>query len=493
MLFYEIIDSHPTAAPALICQDKILTYGQVREEVTLWAAHLQSCGVRQGDKVGLFSKNCSEFVLAYLAIIKAGGVVVPFNFQLAAPEVAYIVQDAGMKVMVTRQKLELEAALRERGYGELKQLDFEELRQPAARPYEAVAMDENDNCTVIYTSGTTGQPKGAMLSHRNLLANAAGFTQRVLMYPEDKTLCVLPMYHCFAWTVSVTGPLLHGGNIIIQENYTLAEALRLIQRYQITQFAGVPTMIQMFEKGAEPQQLASLRFFICGGASLPQKLAKDFKKKFGKPVQEGYGLSEASPVCTVNPAAKIKVGSIGPQLPNVTVEIRDEADRKVPDGTVGELCARGDNVMLGYLNRPEETAVTLRGGWLHTGDLAYQDEEGYIFIVDRLKDMIITGGENVYPREVEEALYHHPAVQENSVVGVPDKLRGQAVCAYVVLKEGQEATKPQLRRFLMERLAGYKVPKYFFFCEQLPKNGTGKVLKTALREKAIEDLVNRQN
>ena len=149
--------------------------------------------------------------------------------------------------------------------------------------------------------------------------------------------------------------------------------------------------------------------------------------------------------------------------------------------------------MLGYLNRPEETAVTLRGGWLHTGDLAYQDEEGYIFIVDRLKDMIITGGENVYPREVEEALYHHPAVQENSVVGVPDKLRGQAVCAYVVLKEGQEATKPQLRRFLMERLAGYKVPKYFFFCEQLPKNGTGKVLKTALREKAIEDLVNRQN
>lgn len=180
MLFYEIIDSHPTAAPALICQDKILTYGQVREEVTLWAAHLQSCGVRQGDKVGLFSKNCSEFVLAYLAIIKAGGVVVPFNFQLAAPEVAYIVQDAGMKVMVTRQKLELEAALRERGYGELKQLDFEELRQPAARPYEAVAMDENDNCTVIYTSGTTGQPKGAMLSHRNLLANAAGFTQRVL-------------------------------------------------------------------------------------------------------------------------------------------------------------------------------------------------------------------------------------------------------------------------------------------------------------------------
>ena len=252
-------------------------------------------------------------------------------------------------------------------------------------------------------------------------------------------------------------------------------------------------MIQMFEKGAEPKQLASVRFFISGGASLPQKLAKDFKKKFGKPVQEGYGLSEASPVCTVNPAEKIKIGSIGPQLPNVQVEIRDDNDKAVANGTVGELCVRGANVMLGYLNRPEATAAALRDGWLHTGDLAYRDDEGYIFIVDRLKDMIITGGENVYPREVEEALYTHPAVQENAVVGVPDKLRGQAVCAYVVLKEGQEATKPQLRRFLMERMANYKVPKYFFFCEQLPKNGTGKIMKTALRENAIEDLVNRQN
>lgn len=493
MLFYEIINKHPADSPALICQDKMLTYGQLRTEITLWAAHLQSHGVRKGDKVGLFSKNCSEFVIAYLAIIKAGGVVVPFNFQLAAPEVAYIVQDADMKVMVTRQKLELDAALQERGCRPLVQLDFDDLRQTTEHAYTAAELDENDNCTIIYTSGTTGYPKGAMLSHRNLVANAHDFTERVLMYPTDKTLCVLPMYHCFAWTVSVSGPLLHGGCIVVQENYTLLDALRLIQKYQIDQFAGVPTMIQMFEKGAEPKQLASVRFFISGGASLPQKLAKDFKKKFGKPVQEGYGLSEASPVCTVNPAEKIKIGSIGPQLPNVQVEIRDDNDQAVANGTVGELCVRGANVMLGYLNNPEATAAALRDGWLHTGDLAYRDEEGYIFIVDRLKDMIITGGENVYPREVEEALYTHPVVQENAVVGVPDKLRGQAVCAYVVLKEGQEATKPQLRRFLMERLASYKVPKYFFFCDQLPKNGTGKIMKTALRENAIEDMVNRQN
>ena len=282
MLFYEIINDHPAEDPALICQDKMLTYGEVREEVTLWAAHLQSSGVCKGDKVGLFSKNCNEFVIAYLAIIKAGGVVVPFNFQLAAPEVAYIVQDAGMSVMVTRQKLKLDAALQECGCGPLKQLDFEDMRQPVDRSYEDIAMDDNDNCAIIYTSGTTGHPKGAMLSHRNLVANAKDFTQRVLMYSSDKTLCVLPMYHCFAWTVSVACPLLHGCCIVVQENYTLAEALRLIQRYEITQFAGVPTMIQMFEKGADSGQLASVRFFISGGASLPQKLAKDFKKKFGK-------------------------------------------------------------------------------------------------------------------------------------------------------------------------------------------------------------------
>lgn len=492
MLFHEIIDKHPQEAEALVCHGKMLTYGELRSEVELWAAHLQSCGVKKGDKVGLFSKNCSEFVIAYLATIKSGGVVVPFNFQLTAPEVAYIAKDADMKVMITREKFDLEAALAEQGCGKLLQLDFEDLRQPTEHVYTAPVLDENDNCTIIYTSGTTGHPKGAMLSHRNLLANAKDFTERVLMYPTDKTLCVLPMYHCFAWTVSVAAPLLHGCCIVVQESYTLAEAVRLIQDYQIDQFAGVPTMIQMFEKGASPEQLSSIRFFISGGASLPQKLARDFKQKFGKPVQEGYGLSEASPVCTVNPAEKIKIGSIGPQLPNVLIEIRDENDQEVPRGIVGELCVKGANVMLGYLNRSEESKIALRGGWLHTSDLAYQDDEGYVFVVDRLKDMIITGGENVYPREVEEALYLHPSVMENAVIGVPDKLRGQAVCTYVVLKEGQTATKPELRRFLMQRLASYKVPKYFFFCEQLPKNGTGKVMKTVLREKAIEDLVNRK-
>ncbi len=489
MLFYEILDNHKDHSEALIFQDTSMTYGELKEKIDLWASCLQAKGVRKGDKVGLLSKNSIEFVIAYFAIIKAGGVVVPFNFQLAPLEIAYIVKDAGMKFLITKEKLDLEAALKEYACGQVLQIEFDELNAQKTMEYNPVALNENDNCTIIYTSGTTGYPKGAMLSHRNLVSNARDFTKRVLMFDTDRMLCVLPMYHCFAWTVSVAGPLLNGGCIIVQENYTLGEAVRLIEKYQITQFAGVPTMIQMFEKGAEANQLKSIRYFVCGGASLPQKLAKDFKNKFGKPVQEGYGLSEGSPVCTVNPADKIKTGSIGPQLPDVLIEIRDENDKEVAVGVVGELCVQGPNVMLGYLNKPEETANTLRGGWLHTGDLAYKDDEGYIFIVDRLKDMIITGGENIYPREIEEAIYHHSAVQEVAVVGVQDKLRGQAVAAYVVLKEGMEVTKKDLRQFLLTKIAAYKVPKHIIFVELLPKNNTGKVLKTVLRTKCEEDVL----
>ena len=236
MLFFEIINKHPENKEALICQDKTLNYGELREKILLWAAHLQNNGVKKGDKVGLFSKNCNEFIVAYFAIIKAGAVVVPLNFQLAMPEVAYIVQDTAMKVIVTREKINLSTALKERNCEDIMQLDFVDLELPTTHIYGQPEMCEDDNCTIIYTSGTTGTPKGAMLSHKNLVSNASDFTERVLMYAEDKILCVLPMYHCFAWTVSVVGPLLHGGCIIVQEQYTLQETLRLVHKHQINQF-----------------------------------------------------------------------------------------------------------------------------------------------------------------------------------------------------------------------------------------------------------------
>ena len=386
----------------------------------------------------------------------------------------------------------LAEALQEIAYTGLIQYDFVDMEEAVEHEFINYEMHEDDNCTIIYTSGTTGKPKGAMLSHKNLVANTREFTTVITMSSEDIGLCVLPMYHCFAWTVSVSGPLFHGACIVIQETYIFKDTMGLITKHDVNFFAGVPTMIQLFFKGAEAEELANIRCFISGGAPLPQVLAEGFRKKFGKPVLEGYGLSEASPVVSVNPASKVKVGSIGPALPGVTVMIQDEDGQEMKRGEVGELCVSGDNVMLGYLNLPDETANALRGGWLHTGDLAYKDEDGYIFIVDRLKDMIISSGENIYPREIEEALYTHPLIEEAAVIGIPDKLRGQAVCTYIVLTEGADLDKKALRKYLMERLAVYKVPREFFFCAQLPKNSTGKILKTALREQALIDMVSRK-
>ena len=257
---------------------------------------------------------------------------------------------------------------------------------------------------------------------------------------------------------------------------------------------GVREHYELFLNGLKQmgkEELANIKYFVSGGAPLPKILGEEFQKKFGLPVQEGYGLSEASPVVTVNPDDRIKLGSIGLQLPNVEVKILSEEGKELPPEEVGELCAKGDNIMLGYLNNPTATAHTLRGGWLHTEDLAYKDDEGYIFIVDRLKDMIISSGENVYPREVEEAIYQHPAVAEVAVVGIPDKLRGQAICAYIVLKEGAQLDNRTIRKYLLGRIAPYKVPREFFYCEQLPKNSTGKILKRVLQEQATVNLVHR--
>lgn len=492
MLYYEILAGHPEMQTALIFKEQKMTYGQLRESIGRRANFLQAKGLQKGDRVGLLSKNCADFIISYFAVIRAGGVVVPFNFQLAPREIAYIVRDAGLKLMIVRQKIELTEALQEIDYTGLTQYGFGDMEETIEHEFKDYELHEDDNCTIIYTSGTTGKPKGAMLSHKNLVANTREFTSVITMSSEDIGLCVLPMYHCFAWTVSVSGPLFYGGCIVIQETYIFKDTMGLIAKHDVNFFAGVPTMIQLFFKGAEAHELANIRCFISGGAPLPQVLAEGFRKKFGKPVQEGYGLSEASPVVTVNPASKVKVGSIGPSLPGVTVMIQDEDGKEMKRGEVGELCVRGDNVMLGYLNLPEETANALRGGWLHTGDLAYKDEDGYIFIVDRLKDMIISSGENVYPREIEEALYTHPLIEEAAVIGIPDKLRGQAVCAYMVLSEGAVLDKKELRKYLMERIAPYKVPREFFFCAQLPKNSTGKILKTALREQALIDMVSRK-
>ena len=493
MLLNDIIQKHPADKTALIFKDTCMTYGELRKKVEDWALFLQSKGVMRGDRVGLFSKNSPDFVAAYFAVVRAGGIVVPFNFQLIAPEVAYIVKDTGMKLLLTKTKLDLASALRDLGWDkEFEQFSFDEMVPPAGAALTEYDLEEKDPAAIIYTSGTTGRPKGAMLSQGNIVHNTQDFMAIADMSADDVALCVLPMYHCFGWICTVCANLYIGATQVVQETYQFGDAMNMIRKYHVNTMCGVPTMFQLFVKGAEAEELAHFRFFVSGGAPLPRVLYDAFAKKFGKHVQEGYGLSEATPVTTFNRANKTKQGSIGLPIPHVQVKLVDADFNEVPAGEVGELCVQGPNVMLGYWNRPKETAWTLRDGWLHTEDLAYKDEEGWIFIVDRLKDMIISSGENVYPREVEEVLMTHPDIKEAAVVGIPDKLRGQAICAYIVSEDGGQKDKRMIRKYLLSKIAPYKVPKEFVFCDRLPRNNTGKVLKKVLREQALNNLINRK-
>lgn len=493
MLLNDIIQKHPADKTAFIFKDQYTTYGELRKKVMDWAVFLQSKGVKRGDRIGLFSKNSTDFVAAYFAVVRAGAIVVPFNFQLIAPEVAYIVKDTEMKMLLAKNKLDVSQALRDLGWEhELQQFTFDEMVPPEGAVLTEYDMEENDPAAIIYTSGTTGRPKGAVLSQGNIVHNTEDYFAIVNMSEDDIALCVLPMYHCFGWICTVCSNLYIGATQVVQETYQFGDAMNLIRKYHVNTMCGVPTMFQLFVKGAEPEELAHFKFFVSGGAPLPRVLYDAFAKKFGQHVQEGYGLSEATPVTTFNLINKTKQGSIGLPIPHVQVKLLDPNNEEVPVGEVGELCVKGPNVMLGYWNRPKETAWTLRDGWLHTEDLAYRDEEGWIFIVDRLKDMIISSGENVYPREVEEVLMTHPDIKEAAVVGIPDKLRGQAICAYIVPEDGGEKDKRMIRKYLLSKIAPYKVPKEFIFCDQLPRNNTGKIMKKVLREQALDNLINRK-
>ncbi len=290
------------------------------------------------------------------------------------------------------------------------------------------------------------------------------------------------MYHCFAWTCAVLNPLLCGASITVLDGFTPKETIAAIKEYGVTVMYGVPPMYNFLSRAGEPGDLAGVRIFVSGGAPLPEKVARQFEEKHGVPIIEGYGLSEASPVVTLNPPARTKYYSIGKPLPGLEVKVVGPKGETLAPGAVGEIVVKGPSVMQGYYNLPLETSLALRDGWLHTGDLAYRDTEGYFFIVDRLKDLIIANGENIYPREIEELLYAYPGVTEAAVIGVPDELRGQAVRAYLVLAEGHVLDKKAIREYLAANLAAYKLPRDYIVLDALPKNQTGKILKRVLRD-----------
>ncbi len=494
--------------PALVFRDRRLSYADLREGARRVGALLQALGVRLGDRVILVLPNAPEFGVGYFGILAAGATVVPLNPLLKAEEVRYVLEDAGATAMVcigmtypllqaARKGLRrvIPALVLDTAVPRLEPGDIAASTPPRELPQGMVSpqIAAEDVAACLYTSGTTGRPKGAMLTHRNLLANIESFREILHVTEEDIFLAVLPMFHAFAATVLFLEPLSLGATIVVEPRFAPDLVLKAIAEHRVTLFAGVPTMFAVLASIPQPVRrtpdsfgaanVSSWRLCISGGAPLSPAVLEAFEAKYGVPIYEGYGPTECAPVLTVNPPLGVrKIGSVGPAIPQVELRIIDDEGRPLPVGEVGEIVARGPNVMKGYLNRPEETAEVLRDGWYHTGDLGRADADGYYYIVDRKTDLILVGGLNVYPREVEVALNSHPAVAEAAVIGVPDPVRGEAPKALVVFREGQQADTQELLQWCRQRLANYKVPRTIAVVSQLPKTVTGKILKDELRK-----------
>lgn len=490
MLLWQLPQRHQDLSnqPALSYNGKKVTYAELVRQIDAYASLLQQMGVKPRERVAICSSNCPEFIYSYLGAMQAGAIVVPLNLMLTQEEIAFIVKDAACSTLIIHPAIlerlrlapEQVAAL---GLKRVVVLDqATEARVQAAPPAAPAAMVAEDVCVFLYTSGTTGRPKGAMLSHKNFLADVEAMDAVSDLGPQDNFLCVLPMFHSFAWATSVLLPLYLGSTITIKEAFQPKDTLKTLAEEDITVFCGVPSMYAILWRLAEEGQFKALKLAISGGAPLAAEIQRGFEAKFAFPLVEGYGLSEAAPVVCLNPLDGVrKPGSIGLPLPGMEVKVVDDNDKEVPPGEVGELVVRGPNVMAGYYNQPEETAATLRNGWLHTGDLVRQDEDGYFYVVDRKKDMIILGGFNVYPREVEEVLLTHPDVLEAAVVGVGDPVKGETVKAFIVAREGAIVDRRQLQEFLKEHVALFKIPRLFELVPELPKSPTGKVLKKLLK------------
>ena len=488
---------------AIVFRGQKMTYAELgaRSDALAWS--LRQLGLNQGDRVAILQVNSPEFSNTYWACAKAGLVVVPINVLFKEEEAYHILSDSGARAIIANDLFTpLIATLLPRlpgleyvvilGEPKLpKALDYARLiaqgMAGAAGPGALACKDQvqpSDLMSVLYTSGTTGKPKGAMLTHRNISFDAQACSKALPVTHDDVWLAALPMFHSYAETVLIVLPAVMGASVVMQERFIPDNTMRLIEEYQVTTFPGVPAMYATFLQVAPENRssLASLKWCVSGGAPMPLEVMRAFEQEFDLLVLEGDGPTECSPVTSINPwDAERKPGSVGLPLPGMEIKIFDEKDRELPPEEIGEIVVQGDNVMKGYWNRPQETAEALRSGWLHTGDLGKKDADGYVYIVDRKKDMVLVGGLNVYPREIEDVLYSHPKVLQAAVVGVPDKLRGEAVKAFIVLKPGQTCSAKEIRTFCRERLAVFKVPRHVEFRDELPMSNTGKVLKRELR------------
>jgi len=477
-------------AIALKYKDSVVTYGELDKNVTGYANYFKKLGLKTGEKVILSCINSPEFIYSYFGVVRNGGIIVPINVLLTMEEIAYLVKDSEARIMIIHPLILQKARITKETIQNALNIDVIVLDDELKKEISCMSdsqfedfTDLNAVSTFLYTSGTTGKQKAAMLTHKNLVFNAEQCRLGLKGLPEDNYMCVLPMFHVFAFTACVLMPLWTGATVVIMETFQPKELIESLIKEKITVFMGVPSMyVVLLEAGKSNISFPDLRLAVSGGAALPVEIFRKAKEVLKLPIVEGYGLTEASPAVCFNPIDGVqKEGSIGLPLPYQQCRIVDDNNVEVPVGEVGELAVKGDNVMLGYYKQEEETRKTLVDGWLLTGDMARMDEDGYIYIVDRKKDMVIVGGLNVYPREVEEVIYQYSKVKEAAVIGLEDKLRGEYVKAFVVLKEGEECTSRELLRYLKERLASYKLPREIEFIPELPKNSTGKILKRLLK------------
>ncbi|WNZ06804.1 long-chain fatty acid--CoA ligase [Streptomyces sp. 11x1] len=469
--------------PALRLGDQVTGYAELDERSARAAALLRAEGVRPGDRVALMLPNVPEFVVLYYGVLRAGGVVVPMNPLLKTRETAYHLTDSGAVLL-----FEWHQAPGEGARGAADAGVRHSAVEPAAfaralaghEPLPGVAETADDDMAVLlYTSGTTGRPKGATLTHGGLRHNTEVNTVHVQrMTPRDVVVGCLPLFHIFGQICTMSVAVRAGASLTLIPRFEPQAVLEAIARDGATVFEGVPTMYAALLQHPARTDVSTLRMCVSGGASLPVEILHGFERRFGCAVLEGFGMSETSPVVTFNhPDRPRKAGSIGTPIQDVEVRLLDDKGQDVTPGEVGELAVRGPNVMKGYWNRPEETAAAIPDGWLRSGDLARQDEDGYLYIVDRKKDMIIRGGYNVYPREIEEALHEHPAVALAAVVGVPHDHLGEEIGAAVVLRPGAHATPDELREFVKGRVAAYKYPREVWLMDTLPTGPSGKILK----------------
>jgi len=480
---------------AVFFEKQKISYSELLGRIDSFALFLHREGVKKGDNVAVLFKNSPGFIISVFACFKLGAVLVPLNFFLTTDEIIYILNDARALVLVSNEEFSRHfKRVREEVNNIKKIIRWEDV---VAEPQGNVSADvhENDPAAILYTSGTTGHPKGAVLTHRNFISDVNSCLQVVRVNEKDRSLCFLPLFHSFAFTVCLLLPIFQGGSVVLLPKILKGpKFLKLIFVKKITLFVSIPQVYKLFLKIPKLWGRIAfwrIKYFVSGADALPEKVLALFEKKFRKFVLEGYGLTEAAPVVTFNPPEKRKPGSIGKPLPGVEVKIFNGEDNELPPDAVGEIVIRGDNVMEGYFEYPEATKNTLKNGWLYSGDLGIKDEDGYIRIVDRKKDMFVRRGLNIYPREIENVLRDLPAVEEAAVIG--KKLRPDTEEPVALIKKAREISEQDIIDYCRKRLANYKVPRRIIFVDDFPRTATGKISKKELKKIKVEGEVSDEN